>query len=167
MQIRAPWRRWTQRIQHRLLSVAGLRACHAATLNPAFEPLEPTSRSPVGDDAGAAAVELAFVLPVALLLLMGIIQFGALLFLQNTMVNVANDVARRVSVGELSATAGEALAEERLSGWNATFTATVTEPTPDDIQVDISVALADAAIVDFGHFLDTGDLSAQATVRKE
>jgi hypothetical protein len=167
MQIRARWRQWSHRIQDRLLLVAGLRACHAATLNPAFAPLEPRSRSPVGDDAGAAAIELAFVLPFALLLLMGIIQFGALLFLQNTMVNVANDVARRVSVGELTATAGETLAEERLSGWNATFTVNVTEPTADDIQVAISVPLADAAIVDFGHLLDTGDLTAQATVRKE
>jgi hypothetical protein len=167
MQIRAPWRRWSHRIQHRLLSVAGPRARHAATLNPAFEPIESAPRSPVDSDAGAAAVELALVLPVALLLLMGIIQFGALLFLQNTMVNVANDVARRVSVGDLTTTAGEALAEERLAGWNATFTVNVTEPTSNDIQVAISVPLADAAIVDFGHFLDAGDLTAQATVRKD
>ncbi|MGH6920653.1 MAG: TadE/TadG family type IV pilus assembly protein [Geminicoccaceae bacterium] len=167
MQIRALGRQWSHRIAHRLLSVAGLRACHAATLNPVLEPMAPPPRSPVSSDAGAAAVELAFVLPFAMLLLMGIIQFGALLFLQNTMVNVANDVARRVSVGDLTATAGETLAEERLSGWNATFTVSVTEPTTDDIQVDISVPLADAAIVDFGHLLDTGDLTAQATVRKE
>jgi hypothetical protein len=167
MQIRALWPQWSHTTQARLLLLARLRTCHAATLNPAFEPLEPRSRPAVSNDAGAAAVELAFVLPVAVLLLMGIIQFGALLFLQNTMVNVANDVARRVSVGELTTTAGETLAEERLSGWNATFTVSVTEPTADDIQVDISVPLADAAIVDFGDLLDTGDLTAQATVRKE
>ena len=64
-------------------------------------------------------------------------------------------------------TAGETLAEDRLSGWNATFSVSVTEPTADDIQVDISVPLADAAIVDFGDLLDTGDLTAQAIVRKE
>jgi Flp pilus assembly protein TadG len=141
MVIRASWRQGLG-IRHRLLST-------------------------VGNEVGAAAVELAFVLPVALLLLMGIMQFGALLFLQNTMVNVANDIARRVSVGELTPTAGEILAEDRLSGWNATFTVSVTSPTVDDIQVDIAVPLADAAVVDFGHFLDTGDLTAQATVRKE
>lgn len=129
--------------------------------------MEPTPQSPGGNDAGAAAVELALVLPVALLLLMGIIQFGALLFLQNTMVNVANDVARRISVGELTSTAGETVAEERLSGWNATFAVNVTEPTANDVQVDISVPLADAAIVDFGNLLDVGDLTAQATMRKE
>jgi TadE-like protein len=107
------------------------------------------------------------VLPVAMLLLMGVIQFGALLVLQNTMLNVANDVARRVSVGELTTTAGETLAEEWLSGWHATFSVSVTEPTADDIQVDISVPLADAALVDFGDLLDTGNLTAQATMRKE
>jgi hypothetical protein len=158
MQVRAFWRQWPHELEHRLVSVAE---------NPAFKPMRPRRRSPVSSEAGAAAVELAFVMPVALLLLMGIIQFGALLFLQNTMVNVANDVARRVSVGDLTTTAGEALAEERLAGWNATFTVNVTEPTSNDIQVAISVPLADAAIVDFGHFLDAGDLTAQATVRKE
>jgi hypothetical protein len=83
------------------------------------------------------------------------------------MVNVANDVARRVSVGDLSTTAGETLAEERLAGWSATFTVDVTEPTSNDVQVDISVPLADAALINFGDFFDTGDLTAQATVRKE
>jgi len=167
MQITTPRRQWSRRIQHRLLSVTRLRACHAATPNAAFEPIQTTPRSPVDDDAGAAAIEMAFVLPVALLLLMGIIQFGALLFLQNTMVNVANDVARRVSVGDLTTTGGEALAEERLAGWDATFTVNVTEPTSNDVHVDIAVPLADAALINFGHFFDTGDLTAQATVRKE
>jgi hypothetical protein len=167
MQTRAAWRQWPHRIRHRQLLYGRLRARDVSTLNPAFKPMQPTPRSSIRNEAGAAAVELAFVLPFALLLLMGIIQFGALLFLQNTMVNVANDVARRVSVGDLTTTAGEVLAEERLSGWNATFTVNVTEPTADDIQVAISVPLADAAIVDFGHFFDAGDLTAEATVRKE
>ncbi len=157
----------SHRIRHRLLFVAGLHACHGATPNPLFESEEPPPRSPFSSDTGGAAVEMAFVMPFAVLLLMGIIQFGALLFLQNTMVNVANDVARRVSVGDLTNATGKALAEDRLSGWNATFTVNVTSPTTDDIQVDISVPLSDAAIVDFGHFLDTGNLTAQATVRKE
>lgn len=167
MQVRAPWRRWSHPVPHRLLSVAGLRTRRAAKPNPAFESIQPTPQSPVNDDAGAAAVELAFVLPVALLLLMGIIQFGALLFLQNTMVNVANDVARRVSVGDMTATAGEEMAKERLSGWKATFTVSVTEPTSSDVHVDISVPLADAAIVNFGHYLDVGNMTAEATMRKE
>jgi TadE-like protein len=167
MQIQAVWPWWSRSIPHCLHLLAGPCKCHVVPPSPDVEPLEPTPRSPIGDDVGAAAVELAFVLPVALLLLMGVIQFGALLFLQNTMVNVANDVARRVSIGELTTTAGETLAEDRLSGWNATFSVSVTEPTADDIQVDISVPLADAAIVDFGGLLDTGDLTAQAIVRKE
>lgn len=167
MQTIAPWQEWPHRIRHRPLSLSERRAGDAASPDPAFEPMQRTPRTPIRNDAGAAAVELAFVLPVALLLLMGIIQFGALFFLQNTMVNVANDVARRVSVGDLSTTAGAALAEERLSGWNATFTVNVTEPTSNDILVAISVPLADAAIVDFGHLFDAGDLTAEATVRKE
>jgi hypothetical protein len=148
-------------------TVAGLHARRRATLNAVSEPTEPWPQSPVSSEAGAAAVELAFVLPAAMLLLMGIMQFGAMLFLQNTMVNVANDIGRRIAVGDLSNSAGEALAESRLSTWNATFTVNVTEPTADDIQVDISVPLSEAAIVDFGHWFDAGDLTARATLRKE
>lgn len=166
MQISTFWREWSHRTRQRVLSSARSRTCHPARLNQLFEHIEPARRARLGD-AGAAAVEMALVLPFALLLLMGIIQFGALLYLQNTMVNVANDVARRVAVGELTTAAGETLAEDRLSDWSATFTANVTEPTSNDVQVDISVPLADATIVDFGHLLDAGDLTAQATMRKE
>jgi Flp pilus assembly pilin Flp len=164
MQITAPWRQWSHRSQR---SEQGSRTYRNATRDLARGPIERSPRPFVRDNAGAAAVELAFVLPIALVLLLGIVVFGALLFLQNTMVNVANDVARRVSVGDLSAAAGETLAEERLSDWNATFTVNVTEPTSNDVQVDISVPLADAAIIDFGHFLDIGNLTAAATMRKE
>jgi hypothetical protein len=134
MPIREVWPRWSHSFRHCLHLIAGPCKCDVVPPSPDVEPLEPRSRSPLGDDVGAAAVELAFVLPVAMLLLMGAIQFGALLFLQNTMVNVANDVARRVSVGELTTTAGETLAEDRLSGWHATFSVSVTEPTADDIR---------------------------------
>lgn len=167
MQYVARWLASSHGTTRRLLSVAGLHAGHAATQVPPPIAVKEPPRSLVSTETGAAAVEMALVLPVALLLLMGIIQFGAILFLQNSMVNVANDVARRVSVGELSANAGEILAADRLSDWDATFTVSVTEPTVDDIQVDISVSLSDATIVDFGHYFDTGDLTAQATVRKE
>ena len=167
MQTRAASRQWPHRIRHCPLSLGKRRAGDTSTPHAAVKPMQPTPRSTIRNESGAAAVELAFVLPVALLLLMGVVQFGALLFLQNTMVNVANDVARRVSVGDLTTTAGEFLAEERLSGWSATFTVNVTEPTSNDVQVAISVPLADAAIVDFGPLLDVGDLTAEATMRKE
>ena len=119
------------------------------------------------NDGGAAAVEMALVLPVALLLLMGIIQFGALLYLQNTMVSIANDLVRRVAVGDFTQAEAETKAQDRLADWNATFTVDVDEPTPDEVRITILVPMSDAAIIDFGHFIGGDNITAQATMRKE
>ncbi len=119
------------------------------------------------DDDGAAAVELALVLPVALLLLLGILHFGALLYLQNTMTSIANDVVRRVAVGDLSFAEGEAEATSRLASWNATFSVAVDEPATDEIRIVISVPAEDAAIIDLGDFTSDEPIVAQASMRKE
>ncbi|MDH3663392.1 MAG: pilus assembly protein [Alphaproteobacteria bacterium] len=124
-------------------------------------------RRPIVDDGGATAVELALVMPFAMMLLLGIIHFGALLYLQNTMTSIANDVVRRVAVDDLTGPEGVAEAQARLASWNATFAVTVNEPTPDEIQIMISVPTADAAIIDLGDFMTEDDLMAQASMRKE
>ncbi|MFF5175551.1 TadE/TadG family type IV pilus assembly protein [Micromonospora sp. NPDC000089] len=50
-------------------------------------------------DRGAAAVEMALVLPLLLLLLFGIIDFGRMLNAQLTLTEAAHDGARAASVG--------------------------------------------------------------------
>jgi hypothetical protein len=119
------------------------------------------------DQRGAAAVEMALVLPFALMLLLGIMQFGGLLFLQNTMTQVANDVVRRVAVGDLSETDAVTEVETRLADWSATFTVVVDTPTASDVRVAVSVPMADAALIDVGHWMGSGNLSAEATMRVE
>ena len=49
-------------------------------------------------DAGQAVVELAFVLPIVLLFLFGIIDFGLAINQQNSDTNIANLAARQVAV---------------------------------------------------------------------
>jgi len=120
-----------------------------------------------GDERGAAAVEMALVLPFVILLMLGIIQFGALFFLQNNMVNVANDVARRFAIGALTESEAESLAASRLSSWNATFTVDASEPTAEDAQVTVSVPMTDAMFFDLGGIGANQVLTAQATMLKE
>jgi Flp pilus assembly protein TadG len=50
---------------------------------------------------GAALLEFAFLTPILMLLITGIIQFGSLFFLENNMATVARDTARRLAVGDL------------------------------------------------------------------
>lgn len=47
---------------------------------------------------GQALVEMAFVLPLLLLILFGIIEFGRALYITNTLTNAAREGARRASV---------------------------------------------------------------------
>jgi Flp pilus assembly protein TadG len=121
--------------------------------------------------SGAAAVEFAIVLPIFLMLLFGIIQFGAVLFLHNNMVNAAREAARRMSVDE-SFDSGQAqtYAQNYLADWNLAFSVTASAPasgsTSGDILVQISVPAADAALVNFP-IIWPGNLVAEATMRPE
>lgn len=119
------------------------------------------------NERGAAAVEMALVMPVLMLLLLGIIQFGALFYLHNNMVAVANDVARRFAIGVVTASEAESLATSRLASWSATFTVDASEPTADDAQVTISVPMSDAMFFDMGGIGANRVITAQVRMLKE
>jgi Flp pilus assembly protein TadG len=119
--------------------------------------------------SGAAAVEFAIVLPIFLMILFGIIQFGSVLFLHNNMVNAAREAARRMSVdASFSQAEAQTYAENYLSDWNLTFSVTATPAAvPNgDVSVQITVPAADAALVTFP-IAWPGNLVAQATMRSE
>ena len=111
--------------------------------------------------SGAAAVEFAIVLPIFLMILFGIIQFGSVLFLHNNMVNAARETARRMSVGALTTADAPAYAQNYLSDWNLAFDVTATDAS--DVVVQISVPAADAALVNFP-IAWPGNLVAEATM---
>lgn len=117
--------------------------------------------------SGAAAVEFALVLPIFLLLLFGIIQFGSVLFLHNNMVNAAREAVRRMSVAEMTEAEAEAYVQNYLADWNLTFDADATEPpATTDVTMQISVPAADAALINFP-IAWPGNLVAQASMRPE
>lgn len=118
--------------------------------------------------SGAAAVEFALVLPLFLLLLFGIMQFGTVMFLHNNMVNAAREAARRMSVAELDKPQAEAYARNYLAAWNVEFEVTATPPAAPngEVSVVITVLAADAALVNFP-ISWPGNLVAEATMRSE
>ncbi len=123
------------------------------------------------NSSGAALLEFAFLTPILMLLVTGIIQFGALFFLENNMVSIARDTARRLAVGDLTTKAeAETHAEDSLVNWGADFDVIVTLPNPPttyDYVVQISVPMADASIVDPFGLMGSGNLTAQSTMRQE
>ena len=114
---------------------------------------------------GATALEFAFVAPILIMVLAGIVQVGGLFFLQNQMASVAQDTSRRIAVGEFSASEAQAYAESKLVNWGVNFTITIDEPD-QEAQVNISVPLAQAAVFDLLGVFQSGDLQAEAVTRK-
>ena len=132
------------------------------------------ARSRIWSDVrGVAALEFAFVLPFLVIILAGIVQFGAIFFIQNNMVNVAREVSRALSVGSIETTAeAETLANGKLVNWGIAFDIDTTIPDPDDpadtdYTVVITAPLSDAAIFDILGVFQDGTLRAQASMREE
>lgn len=119
---------------------------------------------------GASAVEFAFVAPVLLMVLTGILQFGAIFFLQGNMANAAREAARALAVGSIeTATEAETLVGQNLVNWGVTFSVNTTIPVaPDtDYTVVVTAPLSEAAIFDYLGVLEGGTLRASASMRGE
>ncbi len=123
-------------------------------------------------DNGSTAVEFAFLMPVFLLFLSAIFQFGLVMFVQNNMSHVARDTSRRLAVGELTAAEAQTTAQGSLVNWGIDYTVQVVEPDPSnpddrDVTVFISAPLEQAALFDILGILEGNDLAASVTMRLE
>jgi Flp pilus assembly pilin Flp len=122
------------------------------------------------DQRGASAVEFALVVPLLIGLLLGIIQYGSLFFVQTRMTDTARDTARRLAVGDF-ASVPEAVsyAEAQLADWSADFTATAALPEPPehDVIVTITVPMADAALINLVGIGMDGELRAEFHMLRE
>ncbi len=135
-----------------------------------FRPMRATLgivRSCWRSERGVAAVEFALAIPFVLLVLSGIIQFGFVLFLQSHVADVARETARRVAVGEFEQAEAEQFAQDSLLNWGVTYTVAVTFPDPDDVNVQISLPMSQAALIDVLGLFQSGTLTAAVTVREE
>lgn len=134
------------------------------------------------DERGANAVEFAIVVPVLLLIVLGIIQFGMILFTYNNMVQAAREAARTLAVQETTAAEAQQIALNNLGFSGLTFTITACAPViaagggppcvapldpTSDVSVTITVPLSEATLVDILGLFSTGDLEATVTMRKE
>ena len=140
-----------------------------------FRPMRATRgivRSCWRNERGVAAIEFALAIPIVLLVLSGIIQFGFVLFLQSHVADVARDTARRAAVGELAQAEAEQFAQDRLLNWGVTYSVAVTLPVPNDpndtdVDVQISLPMSQVALIDLLGLFQSGTLTATVTAREE
>jgi len=132
---------------------------------PNLPPL-PTPRRLLCDLRGAIAVEFALVMPILLLFMLGIIQFGSAFFMQNNMLNTARELARRLATDQVTVQNAESWAIDRLPAFGRNYRVDVTAPVPGDPDADffrvvITVPLAEAVIVDPLGMFRAGNLRAE------
>ena len=127
---------------------------------------------------GASAVEFAFVLPILLLLLTGIIDVGMLMLTQSNMLRVGQGAARNLSLAKMNETETEAYIQGKLANLGGTLVVDATlpdtgaVPPETDVTVTISIAMVDVIPIDIvglkniGAF-QTGSLQTQITMPQE
>ena len=129
------------------------------------------TRTLLGNDSGAALLEFAFLTPILVLLLAGIVQFGMVIFLRSSMQDVAQDAVRRMAVGEFT-TALEVSTHvgNTFSSW---VTPSVTAAWPNvgagetDVSLTLSVALSDAVPFDLLGLFKGETMPVVAVMRQE
>jgi Flp pilus assembly protein TadG len=124
------------------------------------------------EENGAAMVEFTLFLPLFMLVLFGMIGFGAIFFVQNTMVNAARQAVRAMSVQNLTQAQARSVATTYLSGLPFTFQVTTTDCIPvsagqQDARVQITVPMAQAALINYLGAFTGRTLTAAVVMRKE
>ena len=120
-----------------------------------------------GRKRGAALVELALVIMFLMIVLLGIIDYGYIFFVHNSMVNAAREGARAAAVRDATADEAQKAVESQLKQFPIKFKVQVSIPQGNgagkDVKVQVSTPVKD---VSFG-FIDIGELRTEVTMRRE
>lgn len=123
---------------------------------------------------GVATVEFAFVVPILLLLLLGMLEFGNILFTYNTSANAARDVARQLATNRVTLSNADAQVRSELpSSIRSKASVVISQSAPantakNQFTVDVSFAAPDAAFSSFANFAyKTLVLHAKVTIQQE
>jgi Flp pilus assembly pilin Flp len=93
------------------------------------------------EEDGAAAIEAALILPVAIFLIMGALEASLTFYTFTEMQHRTRDFVRRVAVGSLTPAQAEAELGSSLPSWASAYaTAEVTETDPGNPEVNIITA---------------------------
>jgi Flp pilus assembly protein TadG len=111
-----------------------------------------------------AVVELAIVLPVLVLLMMGGVDLALRFYVRQSMVNAAREAARAMAVQQGTVAQAKTVAANALNGIHATFTVTPTS-NEEDVTVRISVPVTQVSLGIVGS--SDPNMVVQTVMRKE
>jgi hypothetical protein len=113
-------------------------------------------------EGGAAAVEMALVLPILFLLVFGIIEFGFVFNRWISVTHAAREGVRLLSIGE-SQLDSETKAEQSAPDLGSSVSCTGSYPSPDDVQMRCDTTYTLQLFI----FDEDVDLHSTALMRKE
>lgn len=89
------------------------------------------------DERGAGAVEFALIAPVMLVIAMGMIEFGTIMYTYSSAVSVSQDLARSVAAGRMTTSTASSTAVGRLPHWvQSAATVSVTQSSPTNVSTN-------------------------------
>jgi Flp pilus assembly protein TadG len=123
---------------------------------------------------GAAAVEFAIVAPVFILFVLGIVEYGRAMMVQQLLTNATREGARRAVVQGVTAAEATGIVEAMLSNAGVTGAQVTVTPTSltavghgSPLTVSASVLYDDVNWLPVPKFLGGKNLTAQAAMRRE
>ena len=122
---------------------------------------------------GVAAVEFAIVAPVFFILLMGMMEMGRALMVQQVLTNASREAARTAIVGTASGSSVTTAAVTYATNAKVNGVTAVVSPDPataapgSTVTVTVSVPYSNVTWVPLPKYLKTATLSAQTAMRKE
>lgn len=111
-------------------------------------------RSFARDRSGAGLVEFALTMPILVLMLSGIVQFGMLYATQNDLMNTAREASRRLALGDLSVAQTPGWIRSRLLETSEEVHVDVDPPSEaaGDDMFTVTIALPAASVIAFDPF---------------
>ncbi|ACL59565.1 TadE/TadG family type IV pilus assembly protein [Methylobacterium nodulans] len=97
------------------------------------------------DQDGAVAIELAFLMPILIFILMAVVEFGLIFFTYEAEQRVTWDVSRQVAANRISPSDAPAKVRDGLPGWVGDRSVTVIGPTLANGQYTMTVSLPASA----------------------
>lgn len=126
------------------------------------------------DESGGTLVEFTVLAPLFFLIVFGIIEWGSIFYLQNSMINAAREAARSMAVQGLTTGQAQTIAANYLSGTGQTFNYTIVDlctlsppNKAQDISVQITTDAAEASIFNYLGMFTGVNLTSRVVMRKE
>ncbi len=102
------------------------------------------------DERGTVTIESVLWLPVFVIILVAATDATVLYLHHTEMWNVSRDVARRVSVGDMTEADAAATVQNEMFLYSSAYTVATSDPADLDVQIVIQTSVADASV--FGFF---------------